>query len=138
MSYRPLLTLAGGIDCMAAYAAPPDTKIFLINRGTSSPVLQLTSPSAGASCAAREIRLTVAPGSPTRAEICENGHCIPGDPNSFTYSDRSSRIRSSEVGLGSGPAAGLVIPVDGPGNLKWLCRNDEEGKQCICIPWFQD
>ena len=42
----------------------------------------------------------------------------------------------SAVG-GDGPSAGPVIPVEGPDGLLWLCREDEEAKQSICIPWFQ-
>ncbi|MDP2712532.1 MAG: hypothetical protein Q8O56_15055 [Solirubrobacteraceae bacterium] len=38
---------------------------------------------------------------------------------------------------GSGPSAGPVIPVEGPDGLLWLCREDEEAQQSICIPWAQ-
>lgn len=35
-------------------------------------------------------------------------------------------------------SAGPVEPVEGPDGLLWLCRHDDEGQQCICIPWQQD
>lgn len=34
-------------------------------------------------------------------------------------------------------AAGPIEPVEGPDGLKWLCREDEEEQQCICIPFVQ-
>ncbi len=46
---------------------------------------------------------------------------------------------SVEVTLGvPDQSHGPVIPVEGPDGLLWLCREDEEAKQSICIPWFQD
>jgi hypothetical protein len=32
---------------------------------------------------------------------------------------------------------GPVIPVEDADGFLWLCREDEEGKQSICIPWPQ-
>jgi hypothetical protein len=39
---------------------------------------------------------------------------------------------------GPGPDAGPVIPVEGPDGKLWICREDEEAQQSICLPWFQD
>ena len=35
------------------------------------------------------------------------------------------------------PVEGRVIPVTDADGFLWLCREDEEGKQSICIPWPQ-
>ncbi len=49
---------------------------------------------------------------------------------------------SAESGLlktaGTGPLAGPVIPVVDADGLLWLCREDDDAQQSICIPWFQD
>lgn len=35
------------------------------------------------------------------------------------------------------PVRGPVIPVEDADGFLWLCREDDEGKQSICIPWPQ-
>ena len=53
--------------------------------------------------------------------------------------DRSAAVSLDNIKLGSGDAArGPVRPVEGPDGLRWLCREDEEAQECICIPWAQD
>lgn len=139
-SKRSFFAIAFGACCIAGFATTtPVVRKYLINARNSSPILQIATPraGAGASCSAKELRLTMIPGSPMRAQSCEGGACTPADPNSFAFNDRTGRASSSSLRLGTGdPSAGPVEPVEGPGDLKWLCRNDEEGKQCICIPWF--
>jgi hypothetical protein len=137
MLLRSLLVFAFGACCLVSFAHEKAIRTLLINRWNLSPILQVSLPRANSSCAAKELRLTLAPGTPVRAQACEYGRCTPMDPSLLTYFDRFSRINATDIRLGAGePSAGPVTPVDGPGDLKWLCRNDEEGKQCICIPWF--
>lgn len=139
MLNRTLVLMTLGACCLITVANAGSIRKMLINGRTKSPVFELTTPRAGASCSSKEVRLTIIPSAPPQAQTCEKGYCTPADPNSFTYRDRSRRVLSSELRLGVGDAAaGPVEPVDGPGDLKWLCREDEEGQQCICIPWFQD
>lgn len=137
MLNRTWMMIAIGACAIVGAARGGSIVKMLVNARTSSPVLQVAAPRAGAACS-RELRLTVIPGSPMRAQFCDKGYCSPADPNSFSYRDRTSKVVSSDLKLAAGdPSAGPVIPVDGPDDLKWLCREDEEGKQCICIPWFQ-
>lgn len=136
MLNRSMLAIAIGAGCILTAASTGYAPRLLINAKTLSPIFSIATPRAGASCASKELNLTIARGTPLRAQSCENGYCTPADPNSFTFRDRSRKVLSSELGLGAGdPAAGPIEPVDGPGTLKWLCRENEEKLQCECIPW---
>ena len=137
MQLRSLMVFALGACCIAGFADEKSIRTLLINRWNLSPVLQVSLPRNNASCSSKELRLTLAPGVPVKALSCEYGRCTGVDTMTLTFFDRFSRINATDIKLGQGdPAEGPVTPVDGPGDLKWLCRNDEEGKQCICIPWF--
>jgi len=137
MFLRVSMLMAFGVCCLVSFAQEKSVLRLLINRWNMSPVLQVSVPKANSSCSSKELRLKLAPGSPTTAQTCAYGRCTPTDPNSLTYFDRFGRINATDIRLGQGdPAAGPIEPTEGPGDLKWLCREDEEGKQCICIPWF--
>ncbi len=138
MITRTLLFVAFGA-MLAASAHAQTGRRFLINGRNSSPILQLATPKAGAACAAKEVRLSIVYSNQVRAQICENGKCTTTDPNSLVYKDRSSRVDSVNLRVATGdPVAGPVEPVTGTDGLLWLCREDEEAKQCVCIPWAQD
>lgn len=64
-----------------------------------------------------------------------SGKVTARDDQQVSYVAPSSKHLSAESG--GGPSAGRVIPVEGPDGLLWLCREDEEALQSICIPWFQ-
>lgn len=139
MSRRFALIFAIGACSIAGFAARTKIQSYLINARTLSPVLKITTPSAGASCSAKELQLTLSPGLPLSVRTCENGRCITTDPNALTFFDRSSSVSPTELGLGAGyPRTRSVEPTTGPDGLLWLCRSNEQTQQCECIPWFQD
>ncbi|MBM3756284.1 MAG: hypothetical protein FJW38_20130 [Acidobacteria bacterium] len=139
MSRRIPLLFAIAACSLAGFAARTKLQSYLINTRTLSPILKITTPSAGASCSAKELQLTLTPGMPLSVRTCENGRCFTSDPNALSFYDRFSRVGATELGLGAGfPRTRSVEPTTGPDGLLWLCRTNEETQQCECIPWFQD
>ncbi|MCC6536852.1 MAG: hypothetical protein IT162_04835 [Bryobacterales bacterium] len=140
MTSRFLFAAASfGLVLIAPVYAETAARKFLINGKTGSPILQLATPKAGTSCAAKEVRLSVVYSNQVRAQVCDNGKCKTTDPNSLTYRDRSTKVDSVNLRVATGdPVAGPVEPVTGADGLLWLCREDEAAGQCICIPWAQD
>ena len=90
----------------------PSAGILLVNSPTAPSGLQVAVPRIGNSCAA------------TRLPRLKAAGATAGPSSKMTAPAPSS--------------AGPIKPVDGPDGLKWLCRYDDEGQQCICIPWAQD
>jgi hypothetical protein len=135
MSLRALLAVC---LCLGTLACAR-TERFLMNAQTSSPILELAVPRGGAQCSARHVRLTVSSGADLRAEVCDGQGCTPVEIGQLTFRDRSGPVPVGNLRLGSGNVSeGPVTPVEGPDGLLWLCREDEDAQQCICIPWFQD
>ena len=64
-----------------------------------------------------------------------------GDLGSFVAKTPPPVEPAPILGLKGDPAqadaAGPVIPVEDADGFLWLCREDEEAKQSICIPWPQ-
>lgn len=44
---------------------------------------------------------------------------------------------SKKLSAAKPDAAGPIVPAVGPDGLTWLCREDEEAQQCVCIPFVQ-
>jgi hypothetical protein len=121
----------------------PHQRTFLINATTASPILEVVSPKSGTDCASRELHFTIERNNDLRVETCDQGPsgrtCTETDAGALIFRDRSALVGADRITLGTGdPAAGPIEPVEGPDDLLWLCREDEEGMQCICIPWAQD
>lgn len=136
MSLRSLLVVFASI-VLAGCAARE--RFFLINVNTLSPVLEAATPRSGAECAQRELRLSIGRANDVHAETCDNGKCTKVELGELRFLDRSGRVNPPDLRLGSGDATqGSITPVEGPDGLLWLCREDEEEQQCICIPWAQD
>ncbi len=125
--------------CVALAACTKTGRTYLINVETSSPILEVQTPKSGAECSNRELHFTIGQDNEIDVETCDNGRCIKTDPGSLKYVDRSAAVNPDNIRLGCGNASrGPVMPVEGPDGLLWLCREDEEAQQCICIPWAQD
>lgn len=74
--------------------------------------LQIAIPRAGGSCAAKSLpRLKAAAAAVNQS--------------------------SKKLSAAKPNAAGPVVPVVGPDGLTWLCREDEEAQECVCIPFVQ-
>lgn len=112
---------------------------FLYDTQSGGPVMEAAIPTDGAACTARELRLTAGQ-TLSRVEVCDAGRCTPIDATRLTFRGRAGRVVPvGQLRLGGGNVSeGPVIPVEGPDGLLWLCREDDEAQQCICIPWFQD
>jgi len=125
--------------CIALTACTKPGQNFLINGETLSPLLEVATTRSGAACASRELRFSVGKDDAVRVEICDDRRCVAAELSELEFSDRSARVNLNDIRLGSGNASeGPVIPVEGPDGLLWLCKEDEEAQECICIPWFQD
>ena len=136
MSRRSLLVV---LCCLAPVACGPPDRTFLINAEGSSPILQITTPRGGAQCASRELRFTVATGNDISLDVCDEGRCADTALDGVTFFDRRGRVNPASLRLGSGDTSeGPIQPVEGPDGLLWLCKEDEEAMECVCIPWFQD
>jgi hypothetical protein len=125
--------------CIALAACARPDRHFLINVKTASPVVEIETPISGAGCATRELHFSIGQDNTVRVEICDDARCREAELSELTFFDRSSKANPNDIRLGSGDATkGPVMPVQGPDGLLWLCREDEEAQQCICIPWFQE
>lgn len=122
---------------LAAAGTTATKYIFLYSAGSKTPIMQLTAPKGTASCSTRTVRLTVAATAPIQAQTCIGDRCSPTDPNSLSFRDRVGRVLSSAIRLGSGDpgSASPPEPVTGTDKLEYLCREDEEAGQCVCIPF---
>lgn len=117
----------------------PAGQSFLINGATQSPILEAATPRAGAQCSLRELKFTNTETRVVTAEICDDGTCAPIDVANIRLLDRTGRVNPDNIRFGVGNASGGgVEPVEGPDGLLWLCREDEDAQECICIPWAQD
>jgi hypothetical protein len=121
----------------------PGQRTFLINAATVSPIVEVVSPKSGAACASRELEFLVGRNNDLHVETCDRSPsgrvCTAIDAGTLRFRDRSALVGADAIVLGTGdPVAGPIEPVEGPDDLLWLCREDEEGMQCICIPWAQD
>lgn len=123
---------------IALAACAPAKRTFLINSETSSPLLEIAVPRSQAQCAATALRVSVSRANVLRIEACSGGSCGETQLADLAFRDRSTRVAADKITLGSGSAEGPVEPVVGPDDLLWLCREDEEAQECICIPWAQD
>jgi hypothetical protein len=126
--------------CVAVAGCQTPRRTFLINKATASPILQIESPGFQGDCSSTELHFTVDRNGRVSAQMGNNGNLVPIALSKLRVYDRGGqRVRPAQIGLGSGnPAEGPVMPVEGPDGLLWLCREDEEAQQCICIPWFPD
>lgn len=130
-------------ELIADVAACPDRRTFLINAATTSPLLEVVSPKSGADCASRELHFTVGRNDDLHVETCDRSPsgrtCTEIDAGALSFRDRAAFVGVDMITLGTGdPVAGPIEPVQGPDDLLWLCREDEDAMQCICIPWAQD
>jgi hypothetical protein len=132
---RSLLILA---VCIALAGCAQPKRTFLINAETSSPLLEVAVPKSGARCAATTLHLSISQANDVRAEACSSGQCRETPLAGLEFRDRSTRVNPDKIVLGSGSAEGRVEPVVGPDDLLWLCREDEDAQECVCIPWAQD
>lgn len=111
---------------------------FLINEKTSSPILEISVSGTEAGCASSELHFAIDQEADIDVELCNQGQCVRTEFGKLNFSDRSTSVHPNDITIGSGDATqGPVIPVEGPDGLTWLCREDEEAAECICIPWFQ-
>jgi len=130
-------------ELIADVGACPDQRTFLIDVGTASPIVEVVSPKSGANCASRELHFLIGPNGDIGVETCDRDRlgavCAATDVGDLRFRSRSAPVSVDMIKLGTGdPAGGPIEPVQGPDDLLWLCREDEEGMQCICIPWAQD
>ncbi|MBM3793694.1 MAG: hypothetical protein FJW31_06420 [Acidobacteria bacterium] len=133
MITRTPLSIAFGATLLAKSTQAQTVYTFLVNGRALPPILQLTKPRAGASCAARKVRLSVLYTNQLHAQICEGGRCTMTDPNSLVYRDRVGRVDSVNIRAAQGdPVGGLPEPVTDTDGLMYLCREEEQSKECIC------
>jgi hypothetical protein len=125
--------------CTTFAACTKPSRNFLVNTKTSSPILEVKTPRSSAECSTRELHFTITQDNKIDVETCDKGRCVKIDPYSLSFMDRSVSVSLDNIRLGSGDTTnGPVIPVEGPDDLLWICREDEEAQQCVCLPWFQD
>jgi len=125
--------------CIALAACTESKRTFLINGETSSPIIEAEIPRSGAECASRELHFSIGHQNDVGIQTCDNGRCRKTALVSLKFFDRSGRVDTNNVTLGSGNTSeGPVIPVQGPDDLLWLCREDDDAQECVCIPWAQD
>ena len=125
--------------CVALAACARPAQHFLINVKTGSPIVGIETPISGGECATRELHFSIGQDNTVNVEICDKARCRATELGELTFFDRSAEADPNDIRLGSGNASkGPVMPVQGPDGLLWLCREDEEAQQCICIPWFQE
>ena len=114
-------------------------RTFLINSATLSPILQITSPRSDAGCASAELHFAIDEDNTVKVRLGNRVTSVAIELSELTFYDRSGQVMPRYIGLGAGdPTQGPVVPVEGPDGLLWLCREDDEAQECICIPWFQD
>ena len=125
--------------CLGAVACGAPDRTFLINAENSSPILQIATPRGDAQCASRELRFSIESGNDIRLDVCDDGRCTDTALAGLTFRDRRGTVNPTNLRLGSGNVSeGPVVPSEGPDGLLWLCKEDDDAMECICIPWFQD
>jgi hypothetical protein len=135
---RVINVSAAVLSCIALAACAQSKRTFLINAATSSPLVEIAVPPSDVQCAATSLHVSVSAANAVQVEACNGGQCREAPLADLTFRDRSTRVGADKIALGSGSAEGDVEPVVGPDDLLWLCREDEEAQECICIPWAQD
>jgi hypothetical protein len=116
---------------------------FLIDVQTGSPIVEAAIPRSAAICADTELHFVIGRDNAVSVATCDRSRagveCVATELSELTIRSRAAVVGADRITLGAGdPAAGPVRPVEGPDGLRWLCREDDEGMQCICIPWAQD
>jgi hypothetical protein len=65
------------------------------------------------------------------------GSCAANNLPRMKAAVAATNPSSKKLSAAKPDAAGPIVPAEGPDGLKWLCREDEEAQQCVCIPFVQ-
>jgi hypothetical protein len=118
----PRIVVSIGVIGAALIATASVRADLMPVRSAPSPHLQLA-----ASQSASDIQIAI----PRVGGTCA-AHSLPRMKAAAAVNPSSKKLSSAKP-----DAAGPIVPAVGPDGLTWLCREDEEAQQCVCIPFVQ-